>query len=115
MQKILLVASLIGILLLLFIVSKSEPQLTPIKNITESFLDKTVKIEGNIIKTRDYNNSTFHVLTFRDYSGQIEVIFNSKQSEKLSINSSLNYSTIGKISKYNETLQIIASKIILME
>jgi uncharacterized protein YdeI (BOF family) len=112
-NRILLLATLIGVLLLLFLSMKLEPQKIPINNITTASLDRQVKIEGNIIKTRDYNNDTFHVLTFNDSSGKIEVIFNSKQERRLSINSSLNYSAYGKVSKYNETLQITADKIVL--
>ena len=111
-KKILLIASLIGIMLLLLISQQIDPKITQISEINESQLNNKVKVEANIIDTRDYSNDTFHVITLKDDSGTIQAIFSSK-AQKLDINSSFNYTITGKIEKYNETLQINADKIIL--
>lgn len=113
-KKVLLLGSLIGLLLLIFLTTKIEPKTTVIINITNSSLDKQVRIEGNIIKIQNYVNDTFHILTFNDTSGKIQVIFNSKNPKKIEINSSFNYSAKGKVSRYNQTLQISADKIELL-
>jgi len=114
MKKILLIATLLGIMLLLLISQQIKPKIQSVGEINESQLNQRVSVEGNIIKTRDYSNDTFHVITFRDDSGLIQVIFNSNP-RKLDVNSSFKYFISGKLEKYNETLQINADKITLIK
>ena len=111
-KKILLIAVLVGILILLFISQHLEPPLQSIRSLNESQINQKVKIEGVISKVKDYNNETFHILTLKESNSTIQVIFNSKP-QKIESNFSLIYITVGKLEKYNETLQINAEKIFL--
>jgi len=113
LKKILLLSSLVGILLLLFISQQITPRNQNISDINESQLEQRVKIIGNIIEVREYSNNTFHILKIQDLTGSISVIFNTKP-QALSINYSREYSVIGKLEKYNQTLQVAAEKITLM-
>lgn len=112
LNKIFLLVSLIGILLLLFISQHLEPKTINISEINKGSLDDRVKILGDILDSRDYSNNTFHVLTIEDLTGVIEVVFNTKE-EQLKINSSKSYFITGKVQEYNQTLQINAEKIVL--
>ncbi len=108
--KIFLVASLFGILLLMFLSHIVEPQSpTPIANITNKSLDQQVMVVGLITSVRDYNNNTFHVISIKDSTGNITAIASYRRG--LHINSSADYKIIGKVEEYNSTLQINAGVI----
>ena len=111
-QKIALVASLIGILILLFISQTIEPKLVVISNITQENLNQQVKISGKITSLKEYNNQTFQILEFQDETGTIEVTANANKGLKNEINLSRNYELVGKITEYNNTLQISINKLI---
>ena len=116
-QKITLVASLFGILVLLFLSQTLEPKITAIVNITKQNINQQVKILGKIISIREYNNQTFQVLELQDETGIIEATANSKAGLKGKLNLSQNqdYLITGKIAEYNNTLQLNINKIILKE
>ena len=108
-KKILLLTSLVGILILLFLSQQLSPRLQEIANINESQIGERVQILGNIININDYSNNTFHVIQIEDSSGTIPVIFNTK-SRELNLSYTKNYSVEGKLEKYNQTLQINVEK-----
>lgn len=110
-QALLLVLSLIGILILLLLSQKLEPKLRDISGITKKNLDETVKIRGLITEAREYNNNTFQVLTIKDSTGNISAVMNAEH--EVEINKSKNYTIIGKVQSYNQTLQISISKLFL--
>ena len=105
-MKILVIASLIGVMLLLFLSSMIKPELSSIGSITEKNINELVRIEGKIISIREYNNQTFQVLKIKDSTGTIEAISNSKIGLKDKLNMSKDYTIVGKVSEYNNTIQI---------
>lgn len=113
LKKIFLLISLIGILLLLFISRNLEPKTINVYEINESLLNQRVKISGQILDSWDYSNNTFHVLKLKENLSIIDVIFNTK-SQEFKFNSSKVYTIIGKVQKYNQTIQISADKILSM-
>lgn len=112
-KKILLLSSLIGIILLLFLSQQITPKNQNISELNESQLEQRIKITGNLIEARAYSNNTFHIIEIQDSTGAISVIFNTK-SKELNLNYSKNYSIIGKLERYNKTIQINAEKISLV-
>ncbi len=111
-KKILLIASLIGIMILLFVSQQISPKISSISQLNESQLGERVQIKGSIVGIKDYSNNTFHVIELADSTGFISAIFNTK-SKEIKINYSLNYTVIGKLETYNQTIQINAEKISL--
>lgn len=105
-MKILIVASLLGIMILLFLSTTIKPEKSNIADITEKNLNEIVKVQGKIISIREYNNQTFQVLKIRDETGTIDATSNSKTGLKERINISQDYMIIGKVSEYNKTIQI---------
>lgn len=103
-----LIISIIGISLLLLLVNLLEPKLTNIQDINEDLLDKKVKISGQITKIED--KETFKILTIKDETGTIEVLCNCKEIEQ-----DLLVEVTGKVTQYQNTLQIQADKIMRIE
>lgn len=105
MKKICLIISLIGILLLLFIINTIESQTIEIPSINSSHLNKEVKIQGKITNIKNYENdfTTFYIEN--NYS-KIQGICNCPTIKEK------NFTEItGKITKYNNKLQIQVKKI----
>ena len=100
-----LIISLIGILVLLFIINTTEPNQTQIKNINSSILNKQVKISGQIINKNIYKNN-FTILTIQENNYQIQAICNCPN-----IKLNQNITIVGIIEKYKEELQINVNKI----
>ena len=75
MKKLMLVISLLGILILLFIINFNEPQIIKISSINEKMMNENIKISGNIksIKTYENNFTTFYL---KDGTGKIQIICN---------------------------------------
>ena len=113
--KWLIIASLAGIALLLFLSQSLTPKILPISNITSRMLDEKVSASGNFTSIRDYINETFFVLVLKDDTGNITVIASSEQNLKDKLAFNQTYLIAGKLQKYNETLQISAEKIIALK
>jgi RecJ-like exonuclease len=99
MKNIAFVISLIGILLLLAIINLIEPTL--VEQITKESIDKQIKIQGlaNNIKVHENNFTTF-------YLDEIQIICNCPN-----IQNNQNLEIIGRVSEFNNELQIEADKI----
>lgn len=111
-QKLTLIISLAGILVLLFLSNFLEPRtITPISNITKENLNQILMVEGKITGLMEYNNKTFQVLTISDSTGSITATAGSKSSIAERINASLTYRATGKIQIYNSTLQISINRL----
>lgn len=112
--KLTLSLSLIGIMTLLILANTLEPKLTSIDKITEKYINKKIKIQGEIIEIKNYqNNKTlefFYVLTIYDETGRVDIIFNEKNLLNLKTNQDI--IVIGKVNQYKNNLQIQAEKII---
>jgi len=113
--KICFILSLAGILILLFLSEKLEPEIKSIANITEGDINRAVKIRGEIISIKDFNDNSkiLTIFTIKDKTGNITVILNSKTP--LEINKSKQYIITGKVQEYNKSLEISADKIFEVE
>ena len=110
-QAVFLIISLIGILALIFLSQILEPERKDISKITERNINEIIKIRGQVTDAREYNNKTFQILTVKDATGAISAIMNAKSL--IEINKSRNYSIIGKVQIYNNTLQISVNRLFL--
>ena len=110
-QALLLILSLFGILILLFLSQTLQPEVKNISDITEKNLGEVIKLKCQIMGAREYNNKTFQVLTIKDSTGTISAVMNA--DNQIIINKSKNYSIIGKVQAYNRTLQISINKLFL--
>ncbi len=104
-----LIISLIGIFLLLLLSNILEPKITKIKDINPSFLDKAVKVQGQILNIRTYEKFNLQVISIQDNTGKIEVVVNQISD----LQNLQNITIIGKITEYEKDLQIQADKIFL--
>lgn len=100
--------SIIGILILLFLTTLS-PRLTNIQEINKDFLERQVKVNGEIFEIRSFEETDFQVISIKDNSGKIDVT--SDKILNLTLNQTIQ--VIGQVREYNNTLQIQAEKIIL--
>lgn len=108
-QKLFLALSLITIFFLLFLSTVIQPQQLAISDITKTNLNQFVKVAGKITSQRNYEGKDFQVLVIKDKTDSIQVTTNAKN--KIELNYSLNYTIIGTVTEYNQTLQISANKI----
>ena len=104
--KIAILTSVIGILLLLFIVENSKIEISNISDITKSSIDSQVRIQGFISSIRSTSSST--ILTVNDVTSSIKVIIFAKNLD-LSKNDYVEIT--GKIQEYENNLEILTSNI----
>jgi len=107
-KTLLLPASFTSIFILLILSLTIEPNLTKINQLKQNQLDSLIKIQGQIIKIQEKNKIT--ILTLKDSTGTIEaVLFDKTKLNKPAANQTIE--AIGKLSKYNNQLQINIDKI----
>jgi len=103
------VISLIGVFLLLILSNILEPRLISIEKINDRFIDKKVKVQGEIFNIKTYKDSDFQVTSIKDKTGKIDIttdkILNLKNNQTIIV--------IGKVTQYKQYLQIQADKILL--
>lgn len=104
MRQASFIISLLGILILLFIVNFIEPPNTKINSITDKRLERQVKITAQVISQKTIDD--FSILEIKDSTGTITGICNCKQLPK---NQTLKI--FGKITKYENEIQITINKI----
>ena len=104
--QITLIISLFGIFNLLLLANIS-PKLENISDITQKKINENIKISGQVISQRTFEQSNFQLIHIKDKTGNITVTINNP------INTLKNQTLIitGKIVEYNKTLQIQANKI----
>lgn len=105
---------LIGFLItfsLIYLIEKSHKIKTiVISEINQNHIEKNVKIEGKITKQTLNKNTLF--LTIKDNTSQINIIaFKINQT----LNKNQTYTIEGKVTNYNNELEIIANKIEMKE
>jgi RecJ-like exonuclease len=105
--KIALVCSLIGILMILFIVQKYEVPSYKIKEIDKSKLDEQVSIRGQIERITE--TPGLYILDLEDSTGKITVVI--FKDEILDINEGEVLEVEGTVSEYKNNVEIIAKKI----
>jgi len=109
--KISLIISIIGVFLLLLISNILEPKLIEIKNINKNLLDKKVRIQGEIINIKSYNNSDFQIISVKDKTGKIDITID----KILNLKNNQTIIATGTITEYKQYLQIQADKIFLVK
>jgi RecJ-like exonuclease len=103
LTKICLVVSILGIIFLSLISNFFIPDLISISQINPDLLNQKVRVSGEIINLRTYDD--FQILTLEDHSGKIDVTCNCNLSKDQDIE------VLGKVSEYKENIQIEAEKI----
>jgi len=103
LTKYALITFLIGLLVLFIISQNLEPKLIKISDINSQMTDNYVKVQGNIIKIKNYD--TFSIITLNDSTESISVLVNQN------ISLSENIEVIGKVKEYRGSLEIEASQI----
>ncbi len=101
--------SLLGILLLLFLSEFLSPNITNISDINNKLLNQKTQVQGQIFNIRTFEDSNFQIISIKDSTGKIDIILNNPTN----LANNQNITVIGKITEYNQTLQIQADKIIL--
>jgi len=108
--KIALLTSIIGILVLLFILEKIDLSSSNIGNITKQDLDKKVKIKGEVIKVGE--TPGLYLLNIRDFSGEITVVV--FKDEPLGINQGDILEIEGQVAIHKDKVEIIAKRITIL-
>lgn len=104
--KICLIGFLITFTLIYLIELNNKQEIISISKIDSSYIEKNIKIEGIITKETLINNTLF--LTIKDNSSHINIIvFKTNQT----LNKNYKYQIEGKITTYNNELEIIANRI----
>jgi len=101
--------SLIGILLLLFLSEFLSPKITNISDINNNLLNQKTQVQGQIFNIRTFEDSNFQIISIKDSTGKIDIILN----KLVNITNNQNITVMGKVTEYNQTLQIQADKIII--
>jgi len=105
--KISLILSLIGIFLLVFLANILTPKQITINQITFKQLNKNIKISGEIINSKAFEDSNFQIISIKDSTGKIDITIN----QIMNLTNSTNITIIGTVSEYKGNLQIQANKI----
>ena len=105
--KVALVCSLIGILMILFIVQKYETPNYKINEIDKSKLDKQVGIKGQIERLTE--TPGLYILDLVDSSGKMTVVV--FKDETLDINEGDLLEVEGIVSEYKNNVEVIAKQI----
>tara|TARA_Y100000310_G_scaffold56999_3_gene52249 strand:+ start:20580 stop:20924 length:345 start_codon:yes stop_codon:yes gene_type:complete len=102
-----LIVSLFGIFILLILLTLS-PKLITINKINPNLLNKQIKVNARVLNIKNYEKSNFQIIRIKDNSGEIDITLD----KIINILKNQNIQVIGKITEYNNTLQITADKII---
>ncbi len=113
--KFALIIFLIGLFILLLIANISESKQFQINEINKTLLDKKVKISGEILNIKSFEESNFQIISLKDNSGKIDVtldkITNLQKNQSILV--------FGKVTEYitenNSTIQVQAEKIVLLK
>ena len=108
LTRIALIASLTGMLILLFATEKISINSEEIALITEESLEQTVKVKGKVTQIKD--TPAVGILTIEDNSGKIKVIA-FKEDEELNIKKNNIIEVEGEVMQYQGKLEIEAKVI----
>jgi RecJ-like exonuclease len=96
--KYALITFLIGLILLFFLSQSIEPKLIKIADINSKMMDNYVKIQGEVVKSKQSSGIT--ILTIKDSTESITAV--SYQP----LNASGNVEILGKVTDYKGSLEI---------
>jgi|GEM_PF-4417704 RecJ-like exonuclease len=106
MERISLIVSFIGIIVLLVLSQFVEPKTISIKEVDETIIGQTISIYGNITSVRNFENiELLSVESLEDTSRITVVVF-----EKADISEGIAKIT-GKVKEYNNQIEIEAAEI----
>ena len=108
--KISLIISLIGTFSLLLILEYQEIPLYKIEQITKEQLETKVRIQGTILKIKE--TPGLYILDIRDTKTITTIAF---KEEQINFKRNSFVEIEGKVQEYQNELEIIADKIILIE
>lgn len=108
--KIALICSIIGILIIFIFADRLEPSLINISDISKSFIDQEVKIQGVIISSRVTSSTV--MLDVKDDTGIIKIIL--FDDESFDADKGQIVKVLGSVKEYNGVLEIESKKILLL-
>ncbi len=108
--KLSFITSIIGIVLLLFIMDKIELSKSNISNLTQNDIDKKIKIKAELLRITE--TPGLYLLNVKDFSGEISVVVFKDESINLTKGDILEIE--GQITSYKDKIEIIAKKIIVL-
>lgn len=106
--KISLMSSIVGILLILFIVENIEPPEYKIKDITNSDIDKLVTITGELSILKE----TEGIYLLKLFDGESSIVIVAFKNEEIVLNNNERVKVKGKIIEYNGEFELQAEEII---
>lgn len=80
-----------------------------IEQINDRFIERKVKVQGEIFNIKAYKESNFQVISIKDNTGKIDITIN----KILNLTNSQKIIVLGSVQEYKKYLQIQADKIIL--
>lgn len=102
--QISLIASVLGIVLLLFLANFTEQKTEQVEKINEKMLNERIRIQGKITEIRD--EESFKIISVNDRTGEIDVLCKCREIEDNQF-----IEVTGKVQEYMGKLQIEANKI----
>lgn len=108
--KIALICSIVGVFIIFIFAGKLEPSLINISSISQSFIDKDVKIRGTVSSFRI--TSSVLMLDVRDETGVIKVVAFDKEDFEADKDQAVE--VIGKVKEYQGVLEIEAKNILFL-
>ncbi len=108
--KVALLTSLVGILILLFILEKIDLSSSNIANITKDNLDEKIKIKAEVTKVTE--TPGLYILDVKDFTGSIKVVV--FKDEPLEIKQGDILEIEGQVTSYKDQVEIIAKKITVL-
>jgi RecJ-like exonuclease len=108
--KISLIASLIGILILLIILDKIDISDSNINLINKTLIDKQVKIKGEV--TRITETPGLYILNIKDNTGNIDIII--FKENKIDLEKGNIIQVEGQVTEYQNKIELIAKKVVIL-
>lgn len=109
MKKICFIFSLLGIISILAIVNFTEPKIIQISSINSKYLEKTIKITGQITSVK-VTETNFTIFNVKDQAKEITAVCdcpNIKKGQRIELT--------GRVEEYKNQMQIIADKVVLVK
>ncbi|MBI5148637.1 hypothetical protein HZA33_03075 [Candidatus Pacearchaeota archaeon] len=105
LEKVSLIISFVGIILLLFLSQNLEPKLVKISEINDKMTDSYVKIKGNLTEIRSLEG--MQILNINDGTESISAVIYTKAN----LTKGAELEIQGKVVRYRSSLEIEAQKI----
>ena len=106
--KVALMCSIVGIFVIFIFADRLEPSLISISDVSDSFIDQSVKIRGKIDSIKD--GSSILILNVKDDTGSIKVVmfdgegFELKKGEMVEV--------LGEVKEYRGGFEVEAKRVI---